>query len=100
MGSEIQSERAKQAQELRELQDTYRKKRKTAEQEGRSELNRVRGDNATGSTREVLSTLDPNQYPYYHPVKSSETVTYKATWKCRGNTSHFKAICPNPKAQN
>ena len=47
-------------------------------------------------TREVLSTLDPDQYPGYHPLKEGETVSYTETWMCRGRTSE-RPLCPNQK---
>lgn len=53
-------------------------------------------DSATGQERTEISTLDPNQYRGYHPVKSTETVSYRATWRCRGNTSNFKPVCKQP----
>jgi hypothetical protein len=56
-------------------------------------------DPAGGQERVEISTLDPAQYVMYHPIRPDERVTYRATWMCRGNTSHFKPICPNPKAQ-
>jgi hypothetical protein len=53
-------------------------------------------DSTTGQERVVLSTLDPNQYRGYYPVKPDEKITYRQTWRCRGNTSGFKPICPKP----
>lgn len=52
-------------------------------------------NSATGQERVEISTLDPNQYRAYHPVKIEEKVQYRATWKCRGNTSR-KATCSPP----
>lgn len=49
---------------------------------------------STQSSRHHISTLDPDQYPGYYPVNSGERVTYVQTWKCKGNTSEFRAICP------
>ena len=54
-------------------------------------------NSTTGEDRVQLSNLDPLQYRRYYPVKPDESVTYRQTWMCRGNTSHFKRICPNPK---
>jgi hypothetical protein len=54
-------------------------------------------DSTSGQERVVLSTLDPNQYRGYYPVKPSEKVTYRQTWRCKGNTSDYKAICPKPE---
>lgn len=56
-------------------------------------------DPTTGQEQLITSTLDPWQYVIYHPTKPEAQVTYRATWMCKGNTSHFKPICPNPKAQ-
>lgn len=55
-------------------------------------------DEATGQERVEISTLDPNQYRGYHPVKYTETVTYRATWMCKGNTSG-KPVCAQPEDQ-
>lgn len=52
---------------------------------------------ATGQERVVISTLDPNQYRGYYPVGFEETVTYRSTWKCKGNTS-LKPICSKPES--
>ncbi|MFN7906175.1 MAG: hypothetical protein ACK5P5_13425 [Pseudobdellovibrionaceae bacterium] len=48
--------------------------------------------------RELLSTLDPEQYRYYYPVAADEVVKYVATWRCFGRTND-RDFCPNPKAQ-
>ena len=56
-------------------------------------------DPTSGQEHVVLSNLDPIQYPGYYPVKLGERITYRATWRCRGNTSNFQPICPNPKAK-
>jgi hypothetical protein len=53
-------------------------------------------DPTSGQERTVISTLDPNQYRRWNPVKPEERIFYKATWRCRGNTSDFKPICPRP----
>lgn len=49
--------------------------------------------------RLVQSTLDPLQYPYYHPVQDDEIVTYDQTWRCPGNTGGQKPLCPPPEAR-
>jgi hypothetical protein len=51
----------------------------------------------TGQERVQRSSLDPQQYRRYYPVKVDESVVYRATWMCRGNTSHRKPICPQPE---
>ena len=52
----------------------------------------------TGQERVLISTLDPKQFRAYHPVKYDETVTYHATWMCRGNTAG-KTICARPEGK-
>lgn len=47
----------------------------------------------TGAERVVLSNLDPDQYRGYHPLDPGETITYRATWMCKGNTSD-QPVCP------
>ncbi len=56
----------------------------------------VIANSTTGQERVVISNLDPRQYRKYYPVKLDESVTYRDTWMCRGNTSHFKPTCPKP----
>ena len=51
----------------------------------------------TGQERVVLSTLDPNQYRRFYPTSPDEKITYRQTWRCRGNTSNFQAVCPKPQ---
>ncbi|MGE4132855.1 MAG: hypothetical protein AB7F86_14540 [Bdellovibrionales bacterium] len=53
-------------------------------------------DPTTGQERTELSTLDPNQYRGYHPVKAEERVTYSATWMCRGSTAG-RPLCSRPE---
>lgn len=48
------------------------------------------------NVRQVQSTLDPEQYRMIHPVAIDESVTYVQTWRCPGNTNHFKAHCNPP----
>lgn len=50
--------------------------------------------------RLVESTLDPEQYRYYHTVAADEEITYIDTWRCYGRTDNFRSLCPNPKGQN
>lgn len=56
----------------------------------------VIANEATGSERVVVSSLDPRQYRRYYPIKADETITYRQTWMCRGNTSGHKPTCPKP----
>jgi|GEM_PF-2793100 len=51
----------------------------------------------TGAERIVLSALDPDQYRGYHALDPNETITYRDTWMCRGNTANKEQqICPKP----
>ncbi len=43
-------------------------------------------DSTSGQERVVLSTLDPNQYRGYYPAKPGEKITYRQSWRCKGNT--------------
>ncbi len=56
--------------------------------------------NQASDFRLVESTLDPEQYRYFYPVKADEEVTYIDTWRCYGRTDGFKPLCSNPKGQN
>ena len=51
----------------------------------------------TKQTRQIQSTLDPQQYQGIYPLPPDETVTYVQTWRCRGNTSLFKPHCQSPE---
>jgi len=57
-------------------------------------------NSTTGQERVERSSLDPKQYTRYYPVKVDEAVTYRATWMCRGNTSHAKPLCPQPDTRS
>ncbi len=56
----------------------------------------VIANSTSGQERVVISTLDPRRYRKYYPVRADETVTYSATWMCKGNTSSHKPVCPKP----
>ena len=47
--------------------------------------------------RLVPSSLDPEQYPAYYPIKPNEQVTYVQTWRCPGRTNELEKICDNPR---
>lgn len=66
MGSEIQNERNRQAQELRDLQDTYRKKKQQLEQEGEANLARAREQN-----QKELATENQNNSAAINHVRSA-----------------------------
>ena len=53
--------------------------------------------NADGTeTKQIKSTLDPDQYRGYHTVLDTERIFYIDTWMCRGRTSE-QDICPSPR---
>ena len=54
-------------------------------------------DPLNGSSRSVVTTLDPLQYGQYHYLKSTERAQIEATWMCRDRSENFKAICSAPK---
>ncbi len=56
MGSEISSERSKNAQALRELQESFRKKKQELKEEGEQELEATRTDNRTKIAKEKNSS--------------------------------------------
>lgn len=52
----------------------------------------------TGAERIVLAALDPDQYRGYHALDPNETISYRDTWMCKGNTGD-KPICPKPETR-
>lgn len=57
----------------------------------------VISNKVTGAERIVLSALDPDQYRGYHALDPNETITYRDTWMCKGNTANKEQqICPKP----
>ncbi|MBL7687118.1 MAG: hypothetical protein JNJ49_03715 [Bdellovibrionaceae bacterium] len=57
----------------------------------------VIADTLNGSSRTVITTLDPLQYGQYHYLKSTERAQIEATWMCRERSENFKPICPAPE---
>lgn len=49
----------------------------------------------TGQVQLVPSTLDPEQYKSLFPQLNAD-LAYSETWLCKGNTSNYKPLCPNP----
>ena len=54
-------------------------------------------DALNGSSRTVITTLDPLQYGQYHYLKSTERAQIDATWMCRERSENFKPICAGPE---
>ena len=50
----------------------------------------------TKAERNVISSLDPFQYPGYYDLRQDEVVLYTDTWMCYGDTSYHKQYCPKP----
>lgn len=53
----------------------------------------------TNESRQFDSTLDPDQYQTFFPLKAGETIVYIDTWRCFGRTSGFKQLCAKPEPQ-
>ncbi len=50
----------------------------------------------TQISRTIKSTLDPEQYKSYYPLSNDEQISYVKTWRCRGPTRDFQALCESP----
>ncbi len=48
----------------------------------------------TNEVRTVRSTLDHIQYPMMQPLRQHEKIETMDSWRCRGNTSHYRLLCP------
>ncbi len=48
--------------------------------------------------KEIISTLDPDQYRGYYPVPQDQKISYTQTWRCPGRTGDFLPTCPNPRS--
>lgn len=53
----------------------------------------------TQSTRQIQSTLDPEQYKNLYPLNVDESIAYVDTWRCKGRTDSFQNHCENPKQE-
>lgn len=53
-------------------------------------------DKTTKATKQINTTLDPEQYIDFYPLKKSEEISYLRTWRCAGRTDFFKSHCKNP----
>ena len=51
-----------------------------------------------GGERVEVSSLNPAEYRRYYPLPAGARIDYRATWRCPGNTSWHRPICPNPRA--
>lgn len=50
----------------------------------------------TQVTKQVETTLDPDQYVTLYPLNQGEKISYVDTWKCLGRTDFFKSHCAEP----
>lgn len=46
--------------------------------------------------RQILTTLDPDQYRTVYPLAQDESISYVKTWRCPGRTDFFHPICEAP----
>lgn len=52
---------------------------------------------STQMTKQIETTLDPEQYIGFYPLKNDEEISYIETWRCLGRTDFFKSHCDNPR---
>ena len=50
----------------------------------------------TQVTKQIETTLDPDQFVTLYPLNQAETISYVDTWKCFGRTDFFKTHCVKP----
>lgn len=53
---------------------------------------------AKGTSRSVLSILDPDQYIGYYPLQGGEAVYLETSWMCKGRTDGLRKPCSNPES--
>ena len=51
----------------------------------------------TNVTKQIETTLDPEQYITFFPIRAGEEISYIETWRCQGRTDFFKSHCNNPR---
>lgn len=54
-------------------------------------------NNKNQTVRQVETTLDPEQFIDFYPLKPDEKISYVETWRCQGRTDFFKPHCDNPR---
>ncbi len=47
-------------------------------------------------TKIINSTLDPEQYKSFYLLNPDEVISYVNTWRCKGSTRDFTALCAGP----
>jgi hypothetical protein len=68
----------------------------SAQAEYRAFLLEVKDTNGT-VVRTFKSSLDPDQYRAFYPLKDGESLSYIDTWMCQGRTGNFQPICTSPR---
>lgn len=53
-------------------------------------------DTKSQKSREILSTLMPQQYVFYYPITPYETLQIVDHWMCWGRSDGFKKYCTRP----
>lgn len=53
---------------------------------------------ADGNVKTFESTLDPDQYRGYYPLRPDDKIFYTDTWMCKGRTVGYDKHCENPRA--
>jgi hypothetical protein len=53
-------------------------------------------DTTTNKSREILSTLMPEQYVYYYPITPFQTLEILDHWMCWARGDGFKKLCTRP----
>lgn len=51
------------------------------------------------ATRQIQSTLDPEQYRTLYPLNADEIIAYVDTWRCKGRTDWLQPHCENPNKE-
>ena len=50
------------------------------------------------TSRQIQTTLDPEQYITVFPLNDGEKISYVDTWMCRGRTDFLQPHCERPSA--
>jgi hypothetical protein len=53
-------------------------------------------DTKTNKSREILSTLMPEQYIFYYPISPFQTLQILDHWMCWERADGFKKLCTRP----
>jgi hypothetical protein len=53
-------------------------------------------DTTTNKSREILSTMTPEQYVFYYPITPFQTLEILDHWMCWARGDGFKKLCTRP----